>query len=39
MGQYYVFLVNNRKVIPLFVELSGGVDFNSSPDKERNDEK
>ncbi|ORE05670.1 hypothetical protein BCV72DRAFT_135282 [Rhizopus microsporus var. microsporus] len=32
------FLVNNKKVIPLFVELSGRINFNSSPDKERSDE-
>jgi hypothetical protein len=31
--------VNNKKVTPLFVELSGGIDFNSSPDKERSDEE
>lgn len=33
------FLVNNKKITPLFVELSGEINFNSSPDKERGDEE
>ncbi|KAG1159821.1 hypothetical protein G6F37_004551 [Rhizopus arrhizus] len=33
------FLVNNKKITPLFAELSGEINFNNSPDKERSDEE
>ncbi|KAG1149209.1 hypothetical protein G6F37_005797 [Rhizopus arrhizus] len=33
------FLVKNEKITPLFVELSGGIDFNSGADKEKDDEE
>ncbi|ORE07703.1 hypothetical protein BCV72DRAFT_325611 [Rhizopus microsporus var. microsporus] len=33
------FLVKNKKITPFFVELSGGIDFNSGADKEIGDEE
>jgi hypothetical protein len=33
------FLVKNRLVTPLFVELSGGISFNSGIGKERSDKE
>ncbi|KAI7888506.1 uncharacterized protein EV154DRAFT_468922 [Mucor mucedo] len=34
-----VFVIENKTVTPMFVELSGGTDFNSTDKKETNDEK
>lgn len=33
------FQVKNKKITPLFVELSGGIDFNSGTEKEKGDEE
>lgn len=34
-----VFVVGNKTVTPMFVELSGGINFNSTDKKETDDEK